>query len=126
MSDCSVCLYFDEGNTADLFHQAAVCARKDYTCSECERPIVKGTIHQVAKMLYEGEWSAYRTCLVCAEIRKAFCCQGEQFGGIFWSEMNEYGFPEISNSGDCLKRLSTPEAKRYFAQRYREWKEAQS
>lgn len=124
MSDCSVCLYYD-GDYAEVFNSKNVRARKEYSCSECERPIPKGETHQVATMLCDGAWETFRTCLVCAEIRKAFCCEGEFFGGMFWEEMQDYGFPSIAKSGDCLKRLSSPEAKRYFAQRYREWQEAQ-
>ena len=123
MSGCGVCLLFD-GETAEVFTQVDRKARRNYKCCECERPIAQGTVHQVCNVLCDGEWSTYRTCLVCAEIRKAFCCEGEVVGGVFWAEMADYGFPEITKSGDCLSRLTTAEAKRYFAQRYREWREA--
>lgn len=125
MSDCNVCLMFD-GDCADVVNVSIVAGRKEYECSECERPIAKGEKHQFAKLLSDGSWDSYRTCLVCAEIRKAFSCEGELFGGMFWSEMADYGFPEVSKSGDCLERLTTPEAKRYFAQRFREWKESRA
>lgn len=121
MSDCNVCVWFD-GDMAEVFHAKNVKARKDYACSECNRPIPKGTIHQFAKLFGDREWSSYRTCLPCAEIRAAFCCEGEQFGGVFWEQMEEL-FGGITISGDCLKKLKTPEAKRYFAERYRQWKE---
>lgn len=122
MSDCNVCLWFD-GDSAVVFNAKYVKARKDYECSECSRPIAKGTVHQFAKMLCDGEWISYRTCSPCAEIRYAFSCDGEQFGGMFWEQMEEL-FGDIAVSGDCLKKLKTPEAKRYFAERYRQWKEA--
>lgn len=123
MSECNVCIYFD-GDSAEVFEQQNRKARKDYVCSECERPISKGAVYQYCKMLFAGEWSFYRTCLVCAEIRKAFCCEGEMLGGIFWSQMEEYGFPEMNRG--CLSKLTTVDAKRYFAQRYREWREARA
>ena len=125
MSDCDVCLVFD-GDPAEFFSVKEVTGRKEHKCSECDRAIPVGTKHQVASMKCDGEFSSYRTCLVCAEIRKAFCCDAEVFGGVFWSEMADYGFPEISKSGDCLKKLTTPEAKRYFAERYRQWKESRA
>lgn len=125
MSDCNVCLIF-EGEPAEVFTQVNRRARKQYDCCECGRPIVKGELHQFCNMLCEREWQSYRTCLICAEIRKAFSCDGECIGGVFWEEMNDYGFPEIGKSGDCLKKLTTPEAKRYFAERYRQWNEARA
>lgn len=118
MSECGVCLYFD-GDYAEFFSQKEVVGRKDYECSECDRVIPKGAKHQVASMKCDGDFSSYRTCLVCAEIREAFCCEGEMFGGIFWSDMEDYGFPEMTRG--CLAKLKTQEARRYFAQRYREW-----
>lgn len=124
MSDCNVCLYFD-GDYAEFFHKKEVVARKDYKCSECDRDIPKGTKYQVASMKCDGEFSSYKTCLACAEIREVFYCEGEQFGGMFWEQMEEL-FGDITVSGDCLKKLKTPEAKRYFAERYRQWKEARA
>lgn len=124
MSDCNVCVYFD-GDTAEVFEQDNRKARKDYKCCECDRQIAKGSLYQFCKMLFEGEWSTYRTCLPCAEIRKAFSCEGECLGGVFWDEMEEL-FRDIEVSGDCLKKLQSPEAKRYFAERYRSWKEARA
>lgn len=122
MSDCNVCVFFD-GDEAEFFYAHNVQGRKDCRCSECDLLITSGTIHQRARMRNEGIWSTHRTCLVCAEIRRAFCCHIEMYGGVFWEHMTEL-FEEIEVSGDCLGKLKTPEAKRYFAQRYREWKEA--
>lgn len=124
MSDCNVCLYFD-GEYAEFFSQKEVVGRKDYECSECGRVMPKGTKHQVASMKCEGDFSSYRTCLVCAEIRKAFCCDGEQFGGMFWEQMEEL-FGDITANGECMKKLTTPEAKRYFAERIRQWNESRN
>jgi|SRR5579863_434117 len=125
MSDCSVCLTVDESVVCDVFRQQNVRARKPHRCCECGRLIAKGELHQLCNMLCEGEWSAERTCLVCAEIRKAFYCHGEMIGE-FWSQMEDYAFPEITQGSDCLKKLTTVEAKRYFAKRYRDWKEART
>ena len=124
MSDCNVCVYFD-GDTAELFEQVNRKARKDYQCCECARPIKRGECYQFCKMFFEGEWSSYRTCLACAEIRKAFSCEGECVGGLFWDQMEEL-FADITISGDCLNKLKSQEAKRYFAQRYREWQESRA
>lgn len=112
--------------STEFFNQKEVVGRKEHECSECNQNIRIGERHQVVNMKCDGEFGSYRTCLVCAEIRKAFCCEGEMYGGVFWSEMNDYGFPAVAQSeGDCLSKLTTPEAKRYFAKRFREWQESQ-
>src|SRR5438270_4402360 len=92
VSNCDVCLIFD-GDPAEVFTQENRKARKQYECCECARTIRIGETYQICKMMYEGQWDTYRTCLICAEIRKAFSCEGESIGGSFWDEMNDYGFP---------------------------------
>lgn len=49
----------------DLFEERAVVARKNHRCEECGATIQKGEKHEVAKGLYEGQWSEARRCPAC-------------------------------------------------------------
>jgi hypothetical protein len=118
MSDCNVCLYADNGEYCDVFNKSEVVARKQWKCTECDKAILRGEKHQVIRMLFEGEWSVERTCLICAEIRAAFYCDGEIVGN-FWSEFYEV-IDEVTTG--CLQRLTTPEAKAHLMKRVYEHK----
>jgi len=119
MSDCGVCLSGYEGST-DFFRQENRRARKSDTCSECGEPIAKGDEYQYASGKSEGDFWAYKTCLVCAEIRSAFSCNGEVYGGMLWEDMRDYVLPELTTG--CFARLQTPQAKAELQRRWMEWK----
>ena len=119
MSDCGVCVYQDF-EPADIFEQEDCVARKPWNCSECRRGIKVGEKYQLTSMLIEGHWQKVRDCLVCAEIRKAFSCDGECCGGgMFWESMRD-NFDSLNES--CFDKLTTPEAKKYLRERWMEWK----
>jgi hypothetical protein len=52
----------------DIFESRIVVGRKLYHCCECLKLIERGERHQHTKGLWDGEWSAFRTCLDCSEI----------------------------------------------------------
>lgn len=119
MSDCGVCLSYDDSIQSDFMCKRNVKAAKDYKCYECYKPITKGTVHQYASGKCEGDFWTARTCLVCAEIRHAFYCHGEMWGE-FWTQMYDYVFPDLTTG--CLEKLQTPEAKKELLRRWNEWK----
>jgi hypothetical protein len=51
-------------------------ARKPYTCTECERPILPGERYEQISGKLEGQWGTWRTCLGCQRLRDAMCCCG--------------------------------------------------
>lgn len=117
--DCNLCLVYPGDDFAEDFSQYENIAPLDFKCSECVRIIETGQTYQVTRILQEGERSTYRTCLVCAEIRAAFSCDGEMLGGVFWENLEEVF--EDFNSG-CLNKLKTPEAKRFLVEQWQKWK----
>jgi hypothetical protein len=44
-------------------------ARKKHKCCECHREIAIGEKYQLVKGCWDGEWSKYKTCLPCYELR---------------------------------------------------------
>lgn len=44
-------------------------ARKQYKCDECRGLICPGDKYETARALWEGEFSSYRTCQHCVDLR---------------------------------------------------------
>lgn len=51
-------------------HTKTVKARKEYRCEECRRKIEIGERYENTWGVWEGEGSTFRTCDLCAELRK--------------------------------------------------------
>jgi hypothetical protein len=62
-----------EWDPCDIWWDSYPRARKHYTCCECDCSIEPGDRHQRVNSLFEGNWETFRTCLVCARIRKDYC-----------------------------------------------------
>ena len=120
MSDCGVCVGAFDGEPSEFVDQRIVAkARKPHRCSECNGVIEVGKSYHVASGKGDGEFWSFKTCMICREIRAAFSCEGETFGGIFWEEM-EYCFEALNTS--CFDKLTTPEAKAELQRRWMKWK----
>jgi len=63
------CCYDTEQPT--LINETWRTARKPHICCECRRAIKPGERYQVISGLWEGEWSTYKTCESCADLRDA-------------------------------------------------------
>jgi hypothetical protein len=55
-------------------------ARKSHECCECDDGIQSGQVYQLAKLLFDGEWTTYRTCSPCAAIRRDLLPCGHYYG----------------------------------------------
>ena len=44
-------------------------SRREHKCCECRQPIKVGEKYHLSKVCWEGEWSEYKTCLSCDELR---------------------------------------------------------
>lgn len=119
MSDCNACLYGEPDGTPEFWNVTTPKARKLHKCYECNKEICIGEHYQRVSYKSDGEVTSCCTCLICAEIRKAFYCDIEIIGE-FWSQMSDYVFPELTTG--CLDRLQTPQAKAYLLARWNEWK----
>jgi len=119
MSDCGVCIFSGyEGEANDFMSDEVRRARKPYRCCECGRNIAVGEKHEYARGASGGDFWAERTCLICSEIRKAFCCDGWIYGSL-WDGMH-WVMGELKTS--CFDKLKTPEAKGELQRRWMKWK----
>lgn len=120
MSDCGICITHDFEGPADVWESINRKARKQYRCCECGKTIEVGDTYELYSILYDGSWSKYKTCLVCAEIAAAFCCDGRIFGTL-WSDFHDCDiWQEITTA--CFDKLDTPEAKAELRRRWMRWK----
>jgi hypothetical protein len=119
VSDCGVCVYSGyDGDGGELISDTIRVARKTHHCCECGRAILRGERYGYACGKSDGSFWANKTCLICDEIRTAFCCDGWIYGNL-WDGMREVmGGLTVS----CFERLSTPEAKTELRLRWMQWK----
>ena len=123
MSCADVCLDHDADCSNDFYRESIPTARKPYKCCECGDVIPVGSKYQRASGKSEGDvWTA-KTCIICADIRKAFVCGSWIFGQL-WESIREEMFPIWDERGpiDCLAQLETLEARNKCREFYREWK----
>ena len=97
-------------------------AAKEHRCTECGETITKGTMYEYVKGLWDGAWSAYKTCLSCVEIRDHFACVSGWLFGEVWSQIEENFFPDMKAGGPCMEGLS-PAAKSRLFERRLKWLE---
>ena len=84
-----VCDWRTEDNDQPaLFSEKMVKARKEHKCCECHEPIKPGNIYELVKGLWQGDWGTYKTCRVCAQIRKDFMSCGWIYGGL-WEALRD-------------------------------------
>ena len=120
MSDCGVCIGGDFGCETLGYRCVIVHAGKDWECEECGVKIPKGSLYELASGFTEGDHWNTKTCLICAEIATAFCCNGRLHGSL-WSDFEDAdAFSKLNVS--CFNRLKTPEAKAELQRRWMEWK----
>lgn len=101
-------------------HETAVRrARKEHGCTECGETIAIGVRYEDTTGLWDGQWSGYRTCLTCVEIRDHFACEGWIYGQL-WSDLQENFFPDMKMGGPCMAGLS-PAAKASLVDARMEW-----
>lgn len=119
MSDTMCCPLSEPEESAQVYHQTKRTARKRHVCCECRSPIEPGAVHDYTSMLFDGEWSTWRTCLLCAEIGDHSNCGGRIIG-VLWEELEENFFPDMKAGGPCMAGLS-PAAKNALIERRMAW-----
>ena len=122
MSDCNACIYtgVDSCDGPEFESTSIVKARKNHSCCECAGVIVVGSQYERVVGKWDEDISVYKTCLPCAEIRQAFCCDGWVYGQL-WNDAIEGEFFEHMTTG-CLEKLTTAAAKQFLIKRWNEWK----
>lgn len=109
----------DGDNQASVYRKSHPRAQKDHTCSECGTAIRKGERYEHVKGLWDGEWSTFRTCSLCVEIRDHFACDGFIFQTL-WEDLENNFFPDMKAGGPCMEGLS-PAAKQALIDARMEW-----
>jgi len=120
MGDCNVCLDQDDGDGCEFWDATIVRARTPHRCCECRDPILRGVAHQRVALKYDGQFSAYRTCLACVEIHRALSCSG--FRGLeqLWDDIRETVFPEMTLA--CVEKCQGTAARLKLIERWNQWK----
>jgi len=57
-----------------LFSENTITARKKHRCGECGKIINPDEQYERASGIWDGKFCTMKTCLVCLELRKQFCC----------------------------------------------------
>jgi hypothetical protein len=122
VSDCDVCIGGGyDGDQAELFESKTIKARKEHRCCECREIIRTGDLYQSDCGKRDGDFSTYKTCAICAEIRTAFCCGESWLYCSLWDDMREIAFPVLTTASKCFAKLSV-HAKAFVLRRWNEWK----
>lgn len=61
----------DYDGMPDVFDERMVVARKKHRCCECYTDINPGDVYERIKGLWDGEWSTYKTCERCSDLRNS-------------------------------------------------------
>jgi hypothetical protein len=120
MSDCGVCVGGNYDFETTGYRCVIVHARQEWECIECGCKIPKATRYELASGFTEGSHWNSKTCLICAEIAAAFCCNGRTHGN-FWEDFDgAEAFSKLTTG--CFSNLQTPEAKAELQRRWIAWK----
>ena len=76
--DCSV----DVDEVAEFYSESYPVAKKAHTCCECKGDINIGDKYHKVTGKWEGNFSTYKTCMTCDNIRNHYCSSGFYFGSL--------------------------------------------
>jgi hypothetical protein len=121
--DCCVFNDLDQDGPA-VYVEKTRRAAKEHQCTECGEVIPKAATYEHTTGMWDGDWSTYKTCSSCVEIRNHFAkaCGGQWIFGQIWTDIEENFFPDMRAGGPCMEGLS-PEAKGRLFERRLKWLE---
>lgn len=96
-------------------------ARKAHRCDECGDAVKAGDRYLFSSGIADHEPWSFKSCLLCAEIRKHFACGRGQSLGTMWDELSDNFFPDMKAGGPCMEGLS-PAAKARLFERCLAWR----
>lgn len=79
-----MCMIDDADGRSTVLGESHPIARKQHKCFECARTIEPGETYLAESLLFEGEFSAHKTCSHC-EVARAWLaaeCGGWLYGGV--------------------------------------------
>lgn len=86
------CCCIDVDCYNDIYNEKTVRGYKEHKCCECRQPIKRREKHEHVKLLADGHWSEYRTCLPCKNMRDSLFTCGFHFTMLEEDFRECYGF----------------------------------
>lgn len=117
--DCNACFYAGDYDPPSFYVASQRVARKSHHCCECGELIAPRQLYEHVVGRWDGKIYAFKTCVVCVEIRGAFSCEGYVHGAL-WEDIRESMFESMTTG--CLDKLATVAAKARLLAEWREWK----
>jgi hypothetical protein len=109
MTDCTVCLFVDDGGPQPAFYTSRrVMARRPHRCCECGDAIAVGDRYERVTGKWDGRISTFTTCLNCVDIAEQLSCNGFRLHERLWEDLDEI---RTEMGLGCLNRLTRPSAK---------------
>lgn len=82
------CICIDISESCELLSRNRRKARKEHRCVECKCVIQPGDTYEVDVTLFEGDFTAYKTCLTCVRVRESLFECGWYYGRI-WNDVHK-------------------------------------
>ncbi len=86
MFDSCICINPDD--TATLLGRRQRKARKRHKCGECNHTIHPGQMYEADAIVFEGEFTIHKTCILCVRVRNSLFECGWYYGGV-WEDVHE-------------------------------------
>jgi len=99
-----VCSVYD-GPPAEFVSETFVKAAKTHRCCECGDEIKKGERHQVVKGKWDGDFSQFRTCVTCVNVRKSLLNCDVCYGTLWEDIRNALEYEEGADPDDDYEWL---------------------
>lgn len=84
MYDTCVCI--DANEYPEVYNSTIKTARKEHKCYECGDPIKKGQKYEYVNGKWDGEWTVFKTCITCVNIREDLFACGYNHGSL-WEDL---------------------------------------
>lgn len=107
--ECSCTISIDHDGRPSCHRVVIRTARKKHRCYECLEDILPGEKYEYASGIWDGEPSAYKTCLDCKSIRDVFF-DSWIYTQVWENFQDEFGYIDSVVPESCIAEL-TPGAR---------------
>ena len=81
------CVCVDIDISPEIYNSETRTARKEHMCCECGDFIQKGQKYEYVNGKWDGDWSTFKTCITCVNIRKDLFNCGYNHGSL-WDDIH--------------------------------------